>query len=436
MIKKEYAQINETLYTEVLPNGLKVYLLPKMGFHKTYGLFTTNYGSIDNYFGYENEALHQVPDGIAHFLEHKMFEKEEGDVFQIFGQQGASANAFTSFTRTSYLFSATDRIKDNLVTLLDFVQAPYFTKETVEKEKGIIGQEIQMYDDDPNWRQFFGMLRNLYPNHPVGIDIAGTVESIADITAEDLYLCYHTFYHPSNMTLFIVGNIDVEEVMQWVRDNQAAKTFAPIRPIERIFPEDSYDTIKPYDQLAMPISRPKTVLGIKGLQQKLPSDAKEKMIFRSALHLLFQMLLGNTSANFLRLYNQGIIDDTFGFEFNLDRAFHFADFSTDTDDPATFEKEIRAILLNYRQDPEVNEANLALLKKKTLGKYFQSLNSLEHIANQFTQDLFGEYTLFDMPEIIQSLTLADLYRAAEVFIVPQAFSRFDLIPLVTAENAE
>ncbi|HJF20190.1 MAG TPA: insulinase family protein [Enterococcus columbae] len=430
MNKKEYTQINETLYTEVLANGLKVYLLPKPGFHKTYGLFTTNYGSIDNHFGYKNESLHQVPDGIAHFLEHKMFEKEEGDVFQVFGQQGASANAFTSFTRTSYLFSATEKIKENLETLLDFVQEPYFTKETVEKEKGIIGQEIQMYDDDPNWRQFFGMLHNLYPNHPVGIDIAGTVESIAEITAEDLYLCYQTFYHPSNMTLFIVGNIDVEETMQWISANQAQKTFAPIRQIERVFPADSYDSIERFNQLKMAVTRKKTIVGIKGLQQNLPSDAKEKMIFRSALHLLFQMLLGNTSANFLRLYNEEVIDDTFGFEFNLDRAFHFADFSTDTENPDQFEKEIQTILLNYRNDPEVNETNLALLKKKTLGKYFQSLNSLEHIANQFTQDLFGEYTLFDMPEIIQSLTLADLYQAAERFIVPEAFSRFDVVPNV------
>lgn len=430
MNKKEYTQINETLYTEVLANGLKVYLLPKPGFHKTYGLFTTNYGSIDNHFGYKNESLHQVPDGIAHFLEHKMFEKEEGDVFQVFGQQGASANAFTSFTRTSYLFSATEKIKENLETLLDFVQEPYFTKETVEKEKGIIGQEIQMYDDDPNWRQFFGMLHNLYPNHPVGIDIAGTVESIAEITAEDLYLCYQTFYHPSNMTLFIVGNIDVEETMQWISANQTQKTFAPIRQIERVFPADSYDSIKRFNQLKMAVTRKKTIVGIKGLQQNLPSDAKEKMIFRSALHLLFQMLLGNTSANFLRLYNEEVIDDTFGFEFNLDRAFHFADFSTDTENPDQFEKEIQTILLNYRNDPEVNETNLALLKKKTLGKYFQSLNSLEHIANQFTQDLFGEYTLFDMPEIIQSLTLADLYQAAERFIVPEAFSRFDVVPNV------
>lgn len=428
MHKKRYEQINETLYYERLDNGLKVYLLPKEGFHKTYGLFSTNYGSIDNHFGFKGQELHQVPDGIAHFLEHKMFEKEQGDVFQKFGELGASANAFTSFTRTSYLFSATNHIKENLDTLLDFVQEPYFTPETVEKEKGIIGQEIQMYDDDVNWRQFFGMLRNLYPNHPVGIDIAGTVDSIAEITADDLYLCYQTFYHPSNMTLFVVGNIDVDETFAWIKANQEAKTFAPIQEIVRVFPEQTYEEVVSYSQLKMPVNRSKSVLGIKGLLQNLPQDPKERMIFRSALHLLLQMLLGNTSENFLRLYNEGIIDDTFVFEFNLDREFHCALFSSDTDKLDAFEQEVKQIVLNYRTDPTVNEENLALLKKKTLGKYFQSLNSLEHIANQFTQDLFGELTLFDMPDIIKGITLEDVYQAADQFIYEAGFSRFDLIP--------
>ena len=154
-----------------------------------------------------------VPDGIAHFLEHKMFEKEDGDVFQKFSENGASANAFTSFTRTAYLFSATDKLYENTETLLDFVQEPYFTEQTVEKEKGIIAQEITMYDDQPDWRLYFGTIENMYHEHPVKIDIAGTVESINDITAEHLYECYETFYHPSNMVLFVVGAVDPEEMM-------------------------------------------------------------------------------------------------------------------------------------------------------------------------------------------------------------------------------
>lgn len=429
MNKKNYAKINETLYEEVLENGLKVYLLPKKDFQKTYGLFSTNYGSIDNVFGYANEELQSVPDGIAHFLEHKLFEKEDGDVFQKFGDQGASANAFTSFTRTSYLFSASDRIKENLLTLLDFVQEPYFTPETVEKEKGIIGQEIQMYQDDPNWRQFFGILNNLYPKHPLHIDIAGTIESIAEITADDLYRCYETFYHPSNMTLFIVGDMDPLEVMQWIKDNQSPKTFSPIKEIVRQFPEETSADIIPFASIQMPVNRTKAVVGIRGFEADLPETAKEQLVFRTAIQLYFQMLLGNTSANYLSLYQEGIIDDTFGFDFSFDRGFHFADFATDTTNPDLFAETIEQILLNGKEDSGVTEENLTLLKKKMLGKYFQSLNSLEYIANQFTQDLFEDLTLFDLPEIIQSIELTDCLRAGEQFIKKENFSRFYLEPL-------
>ncbi|WP_414840875.1 EF-P 5-aminopentanol modification-associated protein YfmH [Enterococcus saccharolyticus] len=429
MEKKVYEQLNETLYKEVLPNGLRVFVLPKPGFHKTYGLFSTNYGSIDNEFGYAGEEMTRVPDGIAHFLEHKLFEKEDGDVFQLFGKQGASSNAFTSFTKTSYLFSATDHVKENLLTLIDFVQDPYFTKETVEKEKGIIGQEIQMYDDDPIWRQFFGILKNLYPKHPLHIDIAGTIESIAEITAEDLYHCYHTFYHPSNMTLFVVGNVDPEEILAMVRDNQASKTFAEIREIKRHFPEETAADIVPFSTAQMPVNRTKVVIGIKGFQADLPQESYELLRFRTALNLLFQLLIGNTSKNYLRLYNEGVIDDTFGFEFSLDRSFHFADFSGDSDNPDAFSAAIEELLLGFAKDPEVNEANLVLLKKKMLGKYFQSLNSLEFIANQFTQDLFGDVTLFDVPEVIQSIQLTDVLNAGHQFIQKEAFSRFYLSPL-------
>lgn len=431
MNKKVYQQINETLYEEVLDNGLTVYLLPKIDFHKTYGLFSTNYGSIDNHFGYHPDDLKQVPDGIAHFLEHKLFEKEDGDVFQKFGQQGASANAFTSFTKTSYLFSATDQIQKNLMTLLDFVQAPYFTEETVEKEKGIIGQEIQMYDDDPNWQQFFGIIKNLYPKHPLHIDIAGTVTSIADITAEDLYLCYNTFYHPSNMVLFIVGNIDPEETMTWIKENQKDKDFPEAKAIIRQFPAETVADIMPESSMQMPVTRAKGVLGIKGDLDKLPTGGRELLRFKNALNLLFQMLFGNTSANYLRLYDDSIIDDTFGFEVNLDRGFYFADFSGDSETPQDMLAEIEQILLGIGEDPEINQANLDLLKKKMLGKYFQSLNSLEFIANQFTQSLLGDTTLFDLPEVIQSITLADVKAAGLSFVDPKAFSRFYMYPTET-----
>lgn len=427
MNKTEYEQINETLYHEVLPNGLTVYLLPKNDYHKTYGLFSTNYGSIDNEFiPYGEKEKVKVPDGIAHFLEHKLFEKEDGDVFQLFGQQGASANAFTSFTKTSYLFSTTDQVEKNLTTLIDFVQAPYFTEETVNKEKGIIGQEIQMYEDDPNWRMFFGILNNLYPTHPLHIDIAGTVESIDKITAQDLYTCYRTFYQPSNMVLFVVGKMEPEKLMKLIRENQEEKNFPPKQEIVRYFPENTKEIIK-QSALEAAITRNKFVLGIKGLDT-LPQEGTELLRYKTAINLLFQMILGNTSRNYLAMYNQEIIDDSFGFEFSLDREFHFADFSGDTDEPEKAAEKIKEIILGFADDPEVSEMNLDLLKKKMLGQYFQSLNSIEYIANQFTQSLFGDRTLFDLPEIIDSIQMKDVMAAGEAFISEEAFSEFYMRP--------
>ncbi|MFW3307415.1 EF-P 5-aminopentanol modification-associated protein YfmH [Enterococcus faecium] len=427
MNKTEYEQINETLYHEVLPNGLTVYLLPKNDYHKTYGLFSTNYGSIDNEFiPYGEKEKVKVPDGIAHFLEHKLFEKEDGDVFQLFGKQGASANAFTSFTKTSYLFSTTDQVEKNLTTLIDFVQAPYFTEETVNKEKGIIGQEIQMYEDDPNWRMFFGILNNLYPTHPLHIDIAGTVESIDKITAQDLYTCYRTFYQPSNMVLFVVGKMEPEKLMKLIRENQEAKNFPPKQEIVRYFPENTKEIIK-QSALEAAITRDKFVLGIKGLDT-LPQEGTELLRYKTAINLLFQMILGNTSRNYLAMYNQGIIDDSFGFEFSLDREFHFADFSGDTDEPEKAAEKVKEIILGFADDPEVSETNLDLLKKKMLGQYFQSLNSIEYIANQFTQSLFGDRILFDLPEIIDSIQMKDLLAAGEAFISEEAFSEFYMRP--------
>ncbi|MEO1769302.1 EF-P 5-aminopentanol modification-associated protein YfmH [Candidatus Enterococcus ferrettii] len=424
MDKQVYEKINETLYKEILPNGLTVYLLPKEGYHKTYGLFSTNYGSIDNTFiPRGGEEFVTVPDGIAHFLEHKMFEKEEGDVFQKFGEQGASANAFTSFTRTSYLFSTTDQLELNLATLLNFVQEPYFTEESVQKEQGIIGQEIQMYQDDPNWQQFFGILKNMYPKHPLHIDIAGTIESIAEITAEDLYTCYRTFYHPSNMTLFVVGNLEPKALMDFIRENQAQKEFEAPEPIQRQFPAEALEDIVKVSEQSMPIAMPKSILGVKGVAS-LPENDKERLIFKLSVDLLLQLLVGNTSQNYLRLYNEGIIDDSFGYEFSLDRSFYFADFGGDTDKPELLAEEVTKILLNFEQDTEINEENLALLKKKMLGKCFQSLNALEYVANQFTQSLFGEWTLFDMPELIQSVQLEDILAAGQLLIKEEAFSRF------------
>ncbi|HCM88564.1 MULTISPECIES: pitrilysin family protein [Vagococcus] len=429
MMKKIfYPSINETLYTGTLDNGLEVTLLPKLDFHKTYGLFTTNYGSIDNDFvplGQDNFT--KVPDGIAHFLEHKLFEKEDEDVFQKFGKQGASSNAFTSFTRTSYLFSSTDNTLKNIQTLLDFVQDPYFTEESVNKEKGIIAQEIRMYQDDPNWRLYFGIINNLYPKHPLHIDIAGTEESINRITAEDLYLCYNTFYHPSNMNLFIVGNLEPERLMTFIKENQAQKEFVPSQSIKRRFPIETSNEIIKEDRIELSVNRPKAIVGLKGLDT-VPEDGFERLKYQTSLQLLLHLLFGDTSESYLEMYNDVLIDDSFSYEFTLDRSFHFADFSTDTSEPERFANQMINLILKSKDSPELNERNLNLAKRKMMGRHLQSLDSLEYIANQFSTMKFGETTLFDFAEVIDSIELKDLLVVQENFVRPEGLSRFFIYP--------
>ena len=427
MDKKIYEQLQETIYTETLENGLRVTLLPKNDFHKTYGLFSTNFGSIDNQFVPRGKTeMITVPDGIAHFLEHKLFEKEDGDVFNTFGRLGASANAFTSFTKTAYLFSSTNHVSESLNTLLDFVQEPYFTDATVNKEKGIIAQEIQMYEDEPDWRLYFGVLGNMYPKHPLHIDIAGTVDSIMDITPELLYENHATFYHPSNMSLFVVGKLDPEETMQLIRENQSKKEFLPVEPIERIFTEETIQDIKPYDFIQMSVNRPKSIVGVKGVTE-IPSGVKA-LAYKTTMDLLLTLLFGPTSANYLNLYDKGIIDDSFSYEFNLDRTFHFIDIGGDTKDSVVFSDEIKKILLDAKNSSELTEENLTIVKKRMIGQELQSLNSLEYIANQFSQPSYGEATLFDVVPIIESVTLTEIKKAADEFMVEDHMTTFHILP--------
>lgn len=427
MEKKIFEQLQETIYTETLDNGLRVTLLPKNDFHKTYGLFSTNFGSIDNQFVPRGKTeMITVPDGIAHFLEHKLFEKEDGDVFNTFGRLGASANAFTSFTKTAYLFSSTDHVSESLKTLLDFVQEPYFTEETVNKEKGIIAQEIQMYEDEPDWRLYFGVLGNMYPKHPLHIDIAGTVDSIMAITPELLYENHATFYHPSNMNLFVVGKLDPEETMQLIRENQLEKEFLPVETIDRVFPEETIHDIKPYDFIEMSVNRPKSIVGVKGVNQ-VPNGIKA-LEYKTTMDLLLTLIFGPTSANYLNLYDKGIIDDSFSYEFNLDRTFHFIDIGGDTSDSVAFSDEIKKLLLEAQNSSELTEENLALVKKRMIGQELQALNSLEYIANQFSQPAYGEATLFDVVPIIESITLADIKKAAEEFMIADHMTTFHILP--------
>lgn len=417
-----YNHLDEAVDIYTLPNGLKVILIPKQDYHKTFAIFTTQYGSIDNTFiPLKQTEYVTVPDGIAHFLEHKMFEKEEGDVFQIFSEQGASANAFTSFTQTSYLFSSHFHIEDNLTTLLDFVQTPYFSKESVQKEKGIIEQEIQMYRDNPDWRLFFNLLGNLYPNHPVHIDIAGTVDSIQEITPELLYLCYETFYHPSNMSLVLVGNFASDQIISLIQNNQEEKNFAPPQKIERSYPKRDNASIKTYSEMKMPIAQPKCMVGFRGMQM-LSSDMKERLRYKYALSIVMSMLFGETSTLYNQWYQDGLIDDSFDYELILEEDYYYGVWNTDTSRPQEFQENMIQVMQHFQQQEDFTQERFNLIKRQFLGKYVQSLNFLETIAQQTARLSFYDLTIFDLYELIDQLTFDEVTQRTHKALTDALFS--------------
>ncbi|TDF98165.1 EF-P 5-aminopentanol modification-associated protein YfmH [Paenibacillus piri] len=400
-----YPHVKETLYAEQLPNGLSVYVLPKEGFSKTYATFSTQYGSIDNHFRVQGAQPLKVPDGIAHFLEHKMFEEPTGDIFSVFASRGASANAFTSFDRTSYLFSATEHIHDNLLTLINFVQNPYFTDENVEKEKGIIGQEIKMYQDNPDWRSYYGLIEAMYHKHPVHIDIAGTVESISRITKELLYDCYHTFYHPSNMSLFVVGGVKPEEIMELVRQNQAAKDYKPQGAIERLFEQEPAAVKEKEKVIVLPVSLPKCLFGCKEPEQKATG---QQMLKRElTMKVLLDTLVSPSSAIYQKLYDEQLISDSFGSEYNIGDNYAFSAFGGDTKDPEKLISRLREEIDRVKANG-VAAADFERSRKKKIGSFMRSLNSPEAIANEFTKYRFKKIDLFDVLPVYEQITIEDV----------------------------
>ena len=427
MEKITFENLQETLFHEKLDNGLHVYILPKRGFSKTYVTFTTKYGSIDNTFiPRGKDEFVTVPDGIAHFLEHKMFDKEDGDVFQKFGVLGASANAFTSFTRTSYLFSTTENLYESTKVLLDFVQEPYFTKEKTDKEKGIIAQEITMYDDNPDWRNYFGAIQALYSEFPINIDIAGTVETIQDITAEHLYECYETFYHPSNMSVFVIGAVDPDEMMEFIRKDQAAKDFSEPEEIVRKYPDEPIEASEKEVFLEMDVLRPKFNFGIKC--PNVDIEGEEMLRQDLAINLLMDILFGRTSDFYTNAYAEHLIDETYNYDFTLEKGFGFAMIGSDTEKPKELETAITNSLRAQQMEWSISEEDLDRSRKRRIGQFMRSLNSIEFIANQFTQYNFNNMNLFDVVPALEKMTMKDLKDALALITNEESHSSMTIIP--------
>jgi len=405
MKQLRYDHVQETLYYEQLDNGLELYLLPKSGFSKTYATFTTHYGSIDNHFQIPGEEPVQVPDGIAHFLEHKMFEEPDGDVFEKFSAKGASANAFTSFDRTTYLFTATDHVEDNLVTLLNFVQHPYFTEASVNKEKGIIGQEINMYQDNPDWRLYYGLLDALFQKHPVRIDIAGTIESISKITPETLYKCHEAFYHPSNMMVFVVGGVNPQRISELVKANQAAKAYERQGEIKRFYEREPEPVMEERKVTKLPVALPKCLIGFKEVTETPPGAAS--LHKEAASRIMLDILFSPSSESYQSLYDEGLITDNFGMEYNLYPDIAYSAIGGDTKDPDLLVERLKTFIAKYVEHG-VSEEAFERSKRKKIGGLLRMMNSPEAIGNEYTKFKFRGMDWFELLPAYESLTLSDV----------------------------
>lgn len=401
-----YKNINETLHIYEHKSGLKAFVVPKKGYYKKYATFSTKYGSIDNHFRVNNnlDPL-KVPDGIAHFLEHKIFEQKDGSVMEKFAALGAQSNAYTSFSQTVYLFSCTDNFSSNLNLLLNFVQNPYITDESVEKEKDIIAQEIKMYQDDPNWRVFFNLMTAFYKEHPIKIDIAGTIKSIQKINREILYTCYNTFYHPSNMIILIVGDVDPDEVFENVEKSINVATAAP--KIERIFKKEDQAVCKKYIEQDFHIAMPIFQLGFKDSVEDL--DNKKLLKRELIIKILLEMMLGRSSALYDNLYNQGLINDSFDGDYTIDSTYAFSIIGGESKDPLKVKeiilKEIEEIL-KKGFDKKDFERVLHALK----GKALKQLNSVERISRAFISIYFRDIILFDYYNTYDTITINDINK--------------------------
>lgn len=395
------SELKEEMQFAEHKSGLRVYLFPKKGFNKYYAIYGTEYGSLNRTFTVPGESeMTTVPDGIAHYLEHKLFEEENGgNAFDRFALTGASSNAFTSFDLTAYLFSCTDKFYENLDILVGFVNQPYFTKENVEKEQGIIGQEIKMYDDEPEWRVFFNTLTAMFHNNPVKIDIAGTVESIAEITPETLYKCYNTFYNPANMILVLAGDIDMDEVLKVVD-----KHISPERnlgKVKRLEVNEPTDRVQEYIEQRLSVSQPMFRIGFKDNKPGMCGDALlEKEI---ATEIILEALFSKSSDLYLELYEQSLIDSSFGTEADIEREYGFTLLGGESSDPEKVYDIVKKKLDYYRENKIPSEL-IQRAKKVLISHNIKLFNSVQSMGNVFIRQLINNQNPLKYKEAVSVIT--------------------------------
>lgn len=396
----------EKLYQDQLANGLTVFILPKSQFLRTYAVLSTNYGSIDSQFKIANRGLVEVPPGIAHFLEHKLFEEEDGNAFDRFAQWGASVNAFTSHTQTSYLFSTIEGWQEALIELISFVNSPYLTEENVEKEKGIIEQELRMYEDHPDHRIHSMLLENLYHANPVRIDIGGTVESVWAITVQELLDCYHTFYQPSNMALAVVGDVDPGETLSLIRQNYPTWEHGQ-GSIERFYPQEPVSVVHPWVEETLNISRPRYLLGFKHEPKWQGEELLRQQIIMS---LVWRLVAGRSTQFFEDLYTSNLVNDSFGASFSSSPQFAYSIIGSETEKPERLHEELSKIIKKLQTEP-LSTTDIERLKRRIYGGHLASYDSFEYVANRFISHHFSQTPYHKFLELVRDIKVEEVQTA-------------------------
>ena len=419
--EKYYPAVKEMVYRTRLANGLTVALLPKKEFKEVYGSVTVQFGSVDTLVTEVDGYVKEYPAGIAHFLEHKLFEREDAsDLMSAFTSLGADSNAFTSFTKTSYLFSATDHFLENLELLDELVTSAHFTEDSILREQDIIQQEREMYQDDPDSCLFFSTLANLYPGTPLATDIVGSEESISQINLTNLQENFTRFYKPVNMSLFLVGNFDVDQVQDYFERKELEDLDVQEVAREKFVLQD----VKQTDSMRMEVSSPKLAIGVRGNRKVAEEDCYRYHIL---LKLLFAMMFGWTSDRFQKLYESGKIDASLSLEVEVTSRFHFVMLTMDTKEPVALSHQFRKAIRNFTKDLDITEDHLDIIKREMFGEFFSSMNSLEFIATQY--DAFGQgETIFDLPKILQEITLEDVLDAGHHLIDDGDIVDFTIFP--------
>ena len=419
--EKYYPAVKEMVYRTRLSNGLTVALLPKKEFKEVYGSVTVQFGSVDTLVTEVDGDVKEYPAGIAHFLEHKLFEREDAsDLMSAFTSLGADSNAFTSFTKTSYLFSATDHFLENLDLIDELVTSAHFTEDSILREQDIIQQEREMYQDDPDSCLFFSTLANLYPGTPLATDIVGSEESISQINLTNLQENFTRFYKPVNMSLFLVGNFDVDQVQDYFERKELEELDVQEVAREKFVLQD----VKQTDSMRMEVSSPKLAIGVRGKREVAEADCYRYHIL---LKLLFAMMFGWTSDRFQKLYESGKIDASLSLEVEVTSRFHFVMLTMDTKEPVALSHQFRKAIRNFTKDLDITEDHLDIIKREMFGEFFSSMNSLEFIATQY--DAFGQgETIFDLPKILQEITLEDVLDAGHHLIDDGDIVDFTIFP--------